>query len=128
MFLTVSFVVPLGEVLILGTVEPFGKAGIIQAVLGACAIYWWYYLDRIERGFRTGTFQNIGVAVFSLIGLPVYFVRSRGWLRGAAATLIALALFAVGGALGYAGELAGSALRSNNALQAAGDHRGRPAL
>jgi hypothetical protein len=120
MFLTVSFLIPLGEVLILGKTEPFGKAGIVHAVLGAFAIYWWYYLDKIERGFRTGTFQNIGVAVFSLVGLPVYFVRSRGWLKGAGATFIALIIFVVAGALGYVGELAGAALRSNKALQRTG--------
>jgi hypothetical protein len=107
MLLAVSFLIPLGEVLVLGHPEPFGKFGLIYSVLAACAIYWWYHLDKRERGFRAGAIQNIGVAVFSIIGLPVYFFRSRGLGRGALATLIALAIFIVASVLIAAGEVVG---------------------
>jgi hypothetical protein len=107
LFFAVSFLVPLGEAAILRRVEPFGSAALIQGVLSAIAVYWWYYLDRRERQFRTGAFQNMAVAVIGLIGLPVYLFRSRGLGRGALATGLAFVALIVSGLLSYAGELAG---------------------
>jgi hypothetical protein len=44
-------------------------------------------MDKRERNFRTGVIQNLGVIWVSVIALPVYFVRSRGWKRGLLAIL-----------------------------------------
>jgi hypothetical protein len=80
---------------------------VIQSLLMAIAIYWWYHLDKVERQFRAGVLQNIGVAAVSPIALPVYFVRSRGWRRGAWATLGALGIFLLMIAFAMAGYILG---------------------
>jgi hypothetical protein len=113
LFMAIAFFFPIGEVLVVGRVDPFaGKAAWIYGVLSAITIYWWYYLDKIEHGFRAGALQNIGVAVFSLVGLPVYFFRSRGFRGGAVATAAALAVLIVASLLTYAGELVGQTIAS----------------
>lgn len=111
MLAIVSFVLPMGEILIFK--RPLNNANtymLAEVLLSAYAIYWWYVVDRRERKFRTGTFQNIGVAVFAIVGLPVYLIRSRGWARGALATLGALGVLICVAALSYLGELAGRAI------------------
>jgi hypothetical protein len=42
-----------------------------------------------------------------IVAMPIYFIRSRGWKRGAIATAIALGVFAVLLGLGEAGEVLG---------------------
>jgi hypothetical protein len=108
----VSFVLPLGEMVIFKHSPPSLSYMLTEVVLSAYAVYWWYVLDKREREFRAGIFQNMGVAVFSLVGLPVYFIRSRGWLRGAAATAAALGVLICVVLLTYLGELAGRAIAS----------------
>ena len=111
MLAIVSFVLPMGELLIFK--RPLTTANtymLAEVLLSAYAVYWWYVVDRRERNFRTGIFQNIGVAVFTLVGLPIYFIRSRGWGRGALATLGALGVLVCVGLLTYLGELAGRAI------------------
>src|SRR4051794_16015229 len=108
MLLAVAFFGPVAEWLVLRRpIEPWSQYIIIEVALSAFAIYWWYWLDKRDRGFRAGALQNIGVAVFGLIGLPVYLLRSRGWAKGAVATLIALAIWLLSGAFGILGEAVG---------------------
>lgn len=102
-----SFVVPLGEAVILKRIEPMGEGAVIQTALSAIAIYWWYYLDKTERAFRAGTLQNMGVAVISVVGIPVYLFRSRGFKRGILASLVAFVTLVTSGAVSYLGELIG---------------------
>jgi hypothetical protein len=110
LLLAISFFFPIGEILVVGRTDPFGKAGWIYALLSAITIYWWYYLDKVERRFPAGILQNVGVAVFSLIGLPIYFFRSRGFRGGAIATGAGFAVLVVASLLTYAGELIGLAI------------------
>ena len=81
MFATVAFV---GTVLEAAFWPERGnqELGLAETVLFAIAVYWWYHLDKIERQFKAGLLQNLSVAAIAVIGLPVYFVRSRGWRRG----------------------------------------------
>ena len=83
------------------------QLALAQTVLCAIFIYWWYHLDKAQRGFRAGILQNMGVAVLSVIGLPVYFVRSRGWRQGAIAILWSLGFMAIVFAVVIAGFLIG---------------------
>jgi hypothetical protein len=111
MLAIVSFVLPMGEFLIFKRpVAPMSGYTLVEAVLSAYAIYWWYVLDKREREFRAGTFQNIGVAVFALVGLPIYFIRSRGLLRGSAAIGISIVVFIGIMVLSLLGALAGRAI------------------
>jgi hypothetical protein len=110
MLAIVSFVLPMGEFVIFKHPGPPLSYMLVEVMLSAYAIYWWYVLDKRERQFRAGTFQNMGVAVFTLVGLPVYFIRSRGWLRGAVATGAALGVLICAVFLTALGQLAGRAI------------------
>jgi len=72
-------------------------------------VYWWYHLDKVERQFRAGMLQNVGVVVLSVVALPIYFVRSRGWAKGGAATLVAPLVLLLALVLSYVGEQVGGA-------------------
>jgi len=107
----VTFLGPVGEYLILKRLaDPWSIYLIIEVVLTTYAVYWWYVIDRRERNFRTGPVQNIGVILISILALPIYFVRSRGWGRGALASLGMLGVFVVLIALAYAGEKVGRSI------------------
>jgi hypothetical protein len=111
MLAVVSFVLPMGEFVIFKRpAAPMSGYMLAEIVLMAYAIYWWYVLDKREREFRAGTLQNMGVAVLALVGLPIYFIRSRGWLRGSAAIGVAIFVFICIMALTFLGELAGRAI------------------
>jgi len=110
MLVIVSFVLPMGEHVIFKRSAPPLSYMLVEVVLIAYAIYWWYVLGRREREFRAGTLQNIGVAVFALVGLPIYFIRSRGLLWGSAAIGVAVFVFICISVLAYLGELVGRAI------------------
>jgi 4-amino-4-deoxy-L-arabinose transferase-like glycosyltransferase len=55
--------------------------------------------------------MNGGVIVAAIVALPIYFVRSRGWKRGALATVGAAVVLGITLLLGELGERLGHALR-----------------
>ena len=107
-----SLLGPVAEALTTGRVDadPFGKFALVELVLNIPLIYAWYYADKRERRFRTGSLQNVAVAALALIGLPVYFFRSRGLRRGAIASAKSLGVLLVLSLLEGAGEWIGMAL------------------
>ena len=107
-----SLLGPIAEVLVTGRVdtEPFGKWSVCEAVLSMPLVYCWYYVDKREQRFRAGSLQNVGVAAFTLVGLPVYFFRSRGFRRGGLATLKSLGVWLVLTLLAGAGQWLGMLL------------------
>lgn len=90
--------------------EELGKFDLVETFAGIALIYWWYHADKASRGYRAGPLMNGGVIVAAVVALPVYFVRSRGWKRGALASAVALAYFAATLALGELGEWLGARL------------------
>jgi hypothetical protein len=107
----VSMVCPLVEMAATGKVDPFGPYGIADAFLSLPAIFWWYHVDKTQRNYHAGPLMNAGVVAVSIVALPVYFVRSRGWKSGAIATVLALLVFAVTLGLAEVGERLGGLLR-----------------
>jgi hypothetical protein len=81
-----------------------------ETVVAIALVFWWYHVDKRSRGYRAGPLMNGGVIAAAIIALPIYFVRSRGWKRGALATLVALGVFAATLALSEAGEWLGTRL------------------
>jgi hypothetical protein len=51
--------------------------------------------------------MNAGILVLAIVAFPIYFVRTRGWKRGAMATLLAAGFFAILLGLGELGEWIG---------------------
>ena len=102
----VALLSPVVETLMTGRVESFSAYDIAASFVSLLPIYWWYHLDKDQQDYRAGRLMNVGVAALAAIALPVYFIRSRGWKRGAIATAIALGVV---GAL-YLVELLGEAI------------------
>ena len=115
--LAASFLFALLEQTVTGRVSMFdSKFAIAGAVLSLVLVYWWFRLDAMQRRFRYGSPMVVLVVAFSIIGLPVYFFRSRGLKRGLAAVgwmlLLILAAGLAEGAGEYLGALLGPALRA----------------
>ena len=103
-----SFLSPLIERVVTGRVEMLSAFGLAETLLGLVVLFWWYHLDKAEHGYRAGRLMNAGVLVLAIVALPVYFIRSRGWRRGA--VTIGLAALFLGATLALAelGEWLGS--------------------
>jgi len=100
------------EAALTGQVEPFSKFDLVVSLLSLGPLYWWYFLDKEERGFSTGVVQNLAVIAVAAVGLPIYFIRSRGWKGGAIITAQALGFWALLLGLAWLGEWLGASLRS----------------
>ncbi len=105
---------PLIEAGATGRVEPFSKFGLAEALLSLPLIYWWYHVDKHQLNYQAGPLMNVGVVALSILALPVYFIRSRGWKRGTIATALAALVLVVTFALGELGEQIGAAGTSDH--------------
>jgi hypothetical protein len=103
----VSFVSPLIERAMTGRVEMFSTFGLVETAIGLVVLFWWYHLDKAEHGYRAGPLMNGGVLLVAIIALPVYFIRSRGWKRGAITIGLAALFLAATLALAELGEWLG---------------------
>ena len=103
-----SFISPLVERIATGRVEMFSAFGLVETAIGLVVLFWWYHLDKAEHGYRAGPLMNGGVLLVAIIALPVYFIRSRGWKRGAVTTGLAALFFGATLALAELGEWLGS--------------------
>jgi hypothetical protein len=108
----ISLLVPLLEMLLTGRVEELGRFALAQNLLSIPPIFWWYHVDKAEKGYRAGPLMNVGVVALAVLALPVYFIRSRGWKRGSVSILKGIAVFAAVTLLGMLGEWLGKAVAS----------------
>jgi hypothetical protein len=108
----ISFVSPLVETLATGRVESFGNFALGETLVSLVVLFWWYHLDKQERDYPAGRLMNAGVLVAAVIALPIYFIRSRGWRRGAIASALGAAFVGASFLLGELGEWLAAALAS----------------
>jgi hypothetical protein len=106
----VALVGPILESWWTGRVESLSNFDLGLTLVAISLIFWWYHVDKRERGYQAGPLMNAGVVALSMVALPVYFIRSRGWKRGLLATLVAAAIFGVLLGLGELGERIGEIL------------------
>lgn len=71
------------------------EASIIFAIVSAYIIFYWYYCDSTHREYQRSRWLNIGIASFSILAVPYYFVRTRSLLTGVASLLILIFLYLV---------------------------------
>jgi hypothetical protein len=107
-----SFVSPLIERIATGRVETFGTFGMVETVVSLVVLFWWYHVDKGERNYRAGPLMNGAVLALAIVALPVYFIRSRGWKKGALAIGLALAFLGATLVLSELGEKLGEVLAS----------------
>ena len=103
----ISLVGPFVEMLLTGQVEALSKFDLATTIVSIPLIFWWYHVDKREHGYQAGPLMNGGILAVAIVALPIYFVRTRGWKRGAVATLLALAVFLVLLGLSELGEWIG---------------------
>ena len=108
----VSLVVPLLEVMLTGKAEELGTYALAQNLLSIPPIFWWYHVDKAEKGYRAGPLMNVGVVALAVLALPVYFIRSRGWKRGSVSIVKGIVVVAAITLLGMLGEWLGKAFAS----------------
>jgi hypothetical protein len=107
-----SLVSPMVEMAATGRVETFSSYGLSETLVSLVVLFWWYHLDKAEQNYSAGKLMNAGMLLLAAVALPIYFIRSRGWKRGARAIGVA-ALFVAGTlVLGELGERLGAALTS----------------
>jgi len=102
-----SLLSPLTERIVTGRVEMFSTFGLVETAIGLVVLFWWYHLDKAEHGYRAGPLMNGGVLLVAIVALPIYFIRSRGWKRGAVTLGLAALFFAATLALAELGEWLG---------------------
>ena len=107
-----SLVSPMIERVATGRVETFGTFGMVETAVSLVVLFWWYHVDKQERNYRAGPLMNGGVLALAIIALPVYFIRSRGWQKGAIAIGLALAFLGATLVLSELGEKLGELLAS----------------
>jgi hypothetical protein len=103
----VSLVGPFVEMVTTGQVEALSKFDLATTIVSIPLIFWWYHVDKREHDYRAGPLMNGGILAIAIVALPIYFVRTRGWKRGAVATLLALGIFAILLGLSELGEWIG---------------------
>jgi hypothetical protein len=101
---------PIVEMGFTGRVEAFGKFDLAESFISLPLIYWWYHTDKQQRDYKAGPLMNVGVVALTLLALPVYFIRSRGWKRGSIAIALAALVLLATYALSELGEAVGGAL------------------
>jgi hypothetical protein len=108
----ISLVSPMIEMLVTGRVEMFSRFGMVETAVTLVVLFWWYHVDKREWNYKAGPLMNGGVLAFAIIALPVYFIRSRGWKKGAMAIAIAMVFAAGTLVLSELGEKLGAVLGS----------------
>jgi steroid 5-alpha reductase family enzyme len=108
----ISLISPIVETIATGKVETFGTFGMVETVVSLVVLFWWYHVDKQERNYRAGPLMNGGVLALAIVALPVYFIRSRGWKKGALAIGLALAFLGATLVLSELGEKLGELLAS----------------
>ena len=106
----IALLSPIVEMQMTGRVESFSAYDLAGSFASLLPIYWWYHMDKEQTGYKAGPLMNVGVAALAIVALPVYFIRSRGWKRGAITIAAALAVAAVLYLIEWLGESIGGAL------------------
>jgi hypothetical protein len=108
----IALVSPALEMAMTGRVEMFSSYGLVETAVSLVLLFWWYHLDKADHGYQAGRLMNAGVLLLAVIALPVYFIRSRGWARGARAIVAAALFLGATLALSELGERLGALLTS----------------
>jgi hypothetical protein len=104
----ISLLMPMLEMMFTGRVEDLGKWALVQNLLSIPPIFWWYHVDKAQKGYRAGPLMNVGVIALTIVALPIYFIRTRGWKRGSVSVLKGIVVFAGIIGLGMLGEWLGT--------------------
>ena len=75
-------------------------------LIGLFLIFFWFRLDSDQLGYRRTPVLSVMVLALTVVALPYYFLRSRGFLRGSIATALFLVVAVAYSMLQAGGEWA----------------------
>jgi hypothetical protein len=82
------------------------QVDIAFALVSIALAFIWFRGDANERGYQRSLLRNAIVIAFAIVALPYYLFRTRGAVRGLAATGVFIAITVAYSVLEYAGEYA----------------------
>jgi len=82
------------------------KVDLPFLLIGLFLIFFWFRLDSDQLGYRRTPVLSVMVLAFTVVALPYYFLRSRGFLRGSIATALSLVVAVAYSMLQAGGEWA----------------------
>src|SRR5262245_313652 len=89
--------------------QPFSAAGVVHMMLIAVLCFAWCNADAAERGIEPPSASALLVGLFPILGVPIYFFRSRpkraafiSCVRAVFALIVMVALFFGGYAIAHA--------------------------
>jgi hypothetical protein len=92
--------------------DPFTASAIVFAIAGAFFAFLWVRLDADQRNFRCSTFLTASVVGLTIVALPYYLFRTRGFRKGCAGVLAFLGVFFGYGIMAGIGKLIVRVLRT----------------
>ena len=84
--------------------QDFWPMDIPFVLLSLLSVLAWYHADSDQQRYRRSPMLNVMIVGIMIIGLPYYFFRSRGFLRGLVASLVFVAVCLLYFALEMGGE------------------------
>jgi hypothetical protein len=108
----VALLSPALESAMTGRVDMLSTYGLAETAVSLVLLFWWYHLDKADHDYKAGKLMNAGVLLLAVIALPIYFIRSRGWQRGARAIVVAALFLGATFALSELGERLGALFTS----------------
>lgn len=84
--------------------QPFPPTAIAHSLATLLLVFLWYRADMRRWNAAPSRWLDLGVILIAIIAIPAHLFRSRGWKRGALATLIALLWLIVLGVLSEGGR------------------------
>ena len=82
------------------------KVDLPFLLIGLFLIFFWFRLDSDQLGYRRTPVLSVMVLALTVVALPYYFLRSRGFLRGSIATALFLVVAVAYSMLQAGGEWA----------------------
>jgi len=82
------------------------KVDLPFLLIGLFLIFFWFRLDSDQLGYRRTPVLSVMVLALTVVALPYYFLRSRGFLRGSIATALSLVVAVAYSMLQAGGEWA----------------------
>ena len=68
--------------------------GIVFTLLAVSGVYAWCFFDSVEQKYRIPVYLRFLIILLCAIGLPLYFIKTRG-VRGLISSALALLFFAL---------------------------------
>jgi len=90
--------------------QPFAPSSFVFDIAALFLIFLWYRLDSDSREFKRPPLLSIAVVGVTILALPYYLYRTRGFRQGTLATLVVVMTSIGYSSLGYVGQLGARAL------------------